>query len=47
MGIVGNSDDNSTVVAILLSILGAVVLGAGMTLAVTFHVRKKMKGGKF
>lgn len=46
VGTVGIDDSNATVsiAVITLSIVGALVLGAVMALAVMFHVRKKKKG---
>lgn len=46
VGTVGIDDSNTTVsiAVITLSIVGALVLGAVMALAVMFHVRKKKKG---
>lgn len=46
VGTVGIADSNATVsiAVITLSIVGALVLGAVLALAVMFHVRKKKKG---
>lgn len=46
VGTVGMADSNApvSIAVITLSIVGALVLGAVMALAVMFHVRKKKKG---
>lgn len=46
VGTVGIADSNApvSIAVITLSIVGALVLGAVMALAVMFHVRKKKKG---
>lgn len=46
VGTVGNDDSNNTtvIVGIVLGILGALVVGAGLALVVMFHLRKKKIG---